>query len=345
MGEECVYLQSYRPTKADLSDMVGKLQERLGKQPYELLEAKHVNCFYDEERAEVQLYKFDNQGNRYQYPLNAATSWIRPLPGNPYMTGTDDSGFSSAQIALPGFHPSGIATPVMADNKSLGYPLAGGWLPTINDLGQSQVENANATEHIRSGSEGQIPSLQELRQLSSAQAFGSSNNYQWTPPTPSTQASQKATAESFALPPEVMNLLRDVIITQAKIAGIASVVADYLTWARKASKSDSTELLQVLEGRVREIHTLAKTNDLDVMSIISDPTNRLDWALRTCLGDLGEEVSRTTSELDRFFRNRYSVEKTLHDQYRPSSREGPPRTPTNAAIVHEAQLDAWKQGF
>ncbi|KAF3011509.1 hypothetical protein E8E14_008545 [Neopestalotiopsis sp. 37M] len=208
-----------------------------------------------------------------------------------------------------------------------------------------KVENANATEHIRSGSEGQIPSLQELRQLSSAQAFGSSNNYQWTPPTPSTQASQKATAESFALPPEVMNLLRDVIITQAKIAGIASVVADYLTWARKASKSDSTELLQVLEGRVREIHTLAKTNDLDVMSIISDPTNRLDWALRTCLGDLGEEVSRTTSELDRFFRNRYSVEKTLHDQYRPSSREGPPRTPTNAAIVHEAQLDAWKQGF
>ncbi|KAH6645362.1 hypothetical protein BKA67DRAFT_541591 [Truncatella angustata] len=325
IGEECVYLQSYRPTKADLSNMVGKLQQRL-------------------ERAEVQLYKIDTQANRAQYPFNVAAGVVRPLPTNPFVMCPEVSGSSSGQINFPGYHSSGTTTtPGLAENESLGYHAAGTWPAIINDLGQPQVENADMPDSTRSGVDGRIPSLQELRQLNSVPTPGSFNNYHWSPPIQGSQPFQKG-AESFALPTEVTNLFADIITTQAKIAGISSVVAEYLAWVRRAPKSDSIELLQTLEDRIREIHALAKTKDWGTLPMMPDPTNRLDSAIRSYLGDLGEEVSNITFDLDRFFTNKYCVDKTLYDQYRPSSRGGG-RTPANTTMILEAHQDAWKQGY
>lgn len=275
-----------------------------------------------------------------QYPFNLASGVARSLPTNPFVLYPDLSSLSAGDVNFPGYQPSGTTTPGLPDSESLSYQTGLAWPASINELVQPQLKNVNMSVVPRSGVDGQIPSLQELRQLNLAATPSSSPNYHWSLPTQGSQTLQKATG-SPPLPAEVTNLVSDVLITQSKIAGISSVVAEYLAWARKAPKADSIELLQTLEDRIREIHTMARSKDWAASPLMSDPDTILDSTIRACLGDLKEEVSRTTCDLDKFFIARYCVDKTLDDQYRPSSTGGQP-TPTNTPMVLESHQDTWK---
>jgi hypothetical protein len=110
--------------------------------------------------------------------------------------------------------------------------------------------------------------------------------------------------------------------TQAEIAGIGSVVAEYLAWVRKtpgrmgrgaAADANWTGVLETLEMRVREVHDMAETRNWAAWEgMMNDMprTEALEGVLHACEG----QVHERTEKIRRFFQECYDVNSALSEQ-------------------------------
>ena len=104
-----------------------------------------------------------------------------------------------------------------------------------------------------------LPSLREIRELNSASLSPLSSFFDISKP----EKDESGENNSRVLV-ELQAFSSAIFATQAKIAGIASAVAEYLAWVRKVPgmprKPNCAAVLDILETRVRELHEMAETN-------------------------------------------------------------------------------------
>jgi hypothetical protein len=111
-----------------------------------------------------------------------------------------------------------------------------------------------------------------------------------------------------------------VFNTQAEIAGISSVVAEYLEWVRKAlptnaqgSSKANPAVLEALETRVRELNAMASTRHLEAWR---QSVNRLERipGMGAMLNLFDGEMQRRSCETADFFHTSYDICSPLAGQ-------------------------------
>lgn len=171
----------------------------------------------------------------------------------------------------------------------------------------------------------QMPSLREVRIVN-----GSSTSTTSPPPSPSGRGCRADDANHILA--ELTAFGMAVFNTQAEIAGISSVVAEYLEWMRKAppasgpggssSSSSSAALsppkanpavLEALETRVRELNAMAGTRHADAWR---QSVNRLERipGVGAMLSLFDHEMQRRSGETAEFFHAGYDICQPLAEQ-------------------------------
>lgn len=147
-------------------------------------------------------------------------------------------------------------------------------------------------------SHGRMPSLREVRIVN-----GSSTSTTSPPPSPSGRGYRADDANHILAELTAFGMV--VFNTQAEIAGISSVVAEYLEWMRRAapmtnghpgsSPKPSPAVLEALETRIRELNAMAGTRHLDAWR---QSVNRLERipGLGAMLNLFDNEMQRRSGE-------------------------------------------------
>jgi hypothetical protein len=169
--------------------------------------------------------------------------------------------------------------------------------------GQSQMEDADLSDDSRR--QPDFPTLREIRQQNSSQISSSANISDMIDDQ----------NESFGVvSTELVNFSQVIFNTQADIAGMSLVVAEYLEWMRKTLKpGDNATLLEILENRVREIHELAETRHWVAWKNIATPLKRLD-RLGPEVASFEKKVCRRSTEFEKFFHSKYDIRRPLSEQ-------------------------------
>ncbi|TGJ81521.1 hypothetical protein E0Z10_g7241 [Xylaria hypoxylon] len=160
----------------------------------------------------------------------------------------------------------------------------------------------------------QMPSLREVRIVN-----GSSTTMTSPPPSPSGRGHRAEDANHILA--ELTAFGMDVFNTQAEIAGISSVVAEYLEWMRKApptnvgqgSPKENPAVLEALETRVRELNAMAGTRHMEAWR---QSVNRLERipGVGAMLNLFDNEMQRRSGETAEFFHTNYDICLPLAEQ-------------------------------
>lgn len=194
------------------------------------------------------------------------------------------------------------------------------WLaPSRSDPPSSQYGDSDSAGSIGTRHTTPLPGLHAVRSNESAISDASATS------APRALSSQPSWQHGGTVTNELKLFLADVATVQAEIAGISSVVAEYLAWMRTAPRGTrTTDMLQTLEDRLREIQGLANIGSLpsfEKLAYATQPQAHGMPTLRGYPGNMEEDSIRETEELDHFFREEYTVSLPLSDQ-RKSRRAG-----------------------
>ncbi|EAQ92007.1 predicted protein [Chaetomium globosum CBS 148.51] len=327
-GEKCVYLPTCRPNKADLAQKLDTLQQRLGRflQLQVAPVGAHIMMMSGTnggnerdvnaagtvtEKAEAYIRKMDNEANctktavpSYFSPpptMSPASTPRLPLQMPPFGTPPTPTSFT------PGlYHPEPrIKWPELLGNDFLYTPLldsqmqAGGMDGTQLD---GHVDGTDLSEHARSSSSISIPSLREIRELSSALY--------------TTDRVARVCDTCNAATAELEAYCMTAFSAHSDIAGISLALAEYLAWMRKGAnlKTDNiASMLETLEFRAREVHEIAEARPWAAwrnMVLALKPLGRA----ATRLAELEEDLGRQSAEAGHFFQTEYDIRMTLADQ-------------------------------
>lgn len=254
---------------------------------------------------------------------------------------SDDSSFSWGQENfLAGTYQNPLKqSPEISGGEFIGCVPAGNWMASINDNLQFQAEDAEMIDIAGRNTIISIPSAREIREMNSASSSGSTCGRHWSLSAPNTRPDGD---ENGVMPTELKTFLSEMFATQAEIAGISLVVAEYLAWMRKAPTPRSIEMLQTIEFRFREINELAEKQSWKSSENMTspstsasalDPLGREKPHPKSYLGSLGDDVCRRTAELKHFFKTDYTFCTPLSDQRKPQimkSGWATSRAPTTA---------------
>jgi hypothetical protein len=158
-----------------------------------------------------------------------------------------------------------------------------------------------------------MPSLQEVRIVN-----GSSTSATSPPASPSGRSLRPDDANHILAELTAFSMV--VFNTQAEIAGISSVVAEYLEWMRKApptngqgSPKANPAVLEALETRVRELNAIAGTRHMEAWR---QSINRLERipGVGAMLSLFDSEMQRRSSETADFFLTNYDICQPLSEQ-------------------------------
>ncbi|KAJ3580219.1 hypothetical protein NPX13_g328 [Xylaria arbuscula] len=159
----------------------------------------------------------------------------------------------------------------------------------------------------------QMPSLREVRIVN-----GSSTATTSPPPSPSGRGHRADDANHILA--ELTAFGMAVFNTQAEIAGISSVVAEYLEWMRKApptngpgSPKANPAVLETLETRIRELNALARSKHMEAWR---QSVNRLERipGVGAMLNLFDNEMQRRSGETAEFFQTNYDICAPLGEQ-------------------------------
>ncbi|ORY03481.1 hypothetical protein BCR34DRAFT_70232 [Clohesyomyces aquaticus] len=290
-GENCVYSQTQNPTKADLLQTIETLKERLADLQQNQQEDKPEPSPHHPSSSLSSAASVDYSECS---PFNIAT---------PGLVGHDDA---FLQSHCNPYH-SMAQFPENMDFQFLDY------LPSPHNTPQFQLESMISPDGMNQFSLAQIPSLREVRELNKL-------------PAPSVTSSPSSLALSGSRTDEQLQIesYRKIIrelstycatsfATQTEIAGITSVVAEYLSWVRKRpSKSAATALeanwtaiLETLELRVREVHNTAETRHRAAWEQMITAL-KMD-GLETHFSTFENEVQQRSEQTRQFFQEHYDV--------------------------------------
>ncbi|KAK3291020.1 uncharacterized protein B0H64DRAFT_420754 [Chaetomium fimeti] len=310
-GEKCVYLPTCRPNKADLAQKLDTLQQRL-------------------EKAEAYIRKMDNEANCTKNtstvpppyfsppPTMSPSSTPRlPLQMPPFETPPTPTSFT------PGlYYPEPrIKWPELLGNDFLYTPLLDSQMPPGGLDGvrlDDHVDGTEPSDHARRTSGISIPSLREIRELSST--FYATDRVGRV-----CDSCNAATAELEAY-------CMTAFSAHSDIAGISLALAEYLSWMRKGAnlKTDNiASMLETLEFRAREVHEIAEARPWAAwrnMVVALKPLGRA--AAR--LAELEEDLGRQSAQAGHFFQTEYDIRLTLADQRRSPTGGMEPGTPLAA---------------
>ncbi|KAI0157179.1 hypothetical protein GGR52DRAFT_193118 [Hypoxylon sp. FL1284] len=294
MGEMCVYVPSNKPTRADLAQTVEMLQDRLDR-----AEAYIASQCHNMQRNSMSSSHADSAHD-------SAVAMENPDPFLS-MSGLFPNGQSrDAANAMDGFEAD-----ILHDMSGIGRG-------SQDEGGPLQLENLMATTaapHRRSSptrpreGTGQsfIPSLQEIRALNtnplSRPGTGKSLN-----------GNPYETEECTKILDEVSNFALSIFAAHAEMAGVASVVAEYLAWARKElNRPDSAHVLEILETRVRELHEMAEGRYRAAWQHTTSTLENVNRAAAQ-LNAVEREIQNRTAKISHFFDGKYDVSIPLSEQ-------------------------------
>ncbi|KAI5924966.1 hypothetical protein F4810DRAFT_104944 [Camillea tinctor] len=317
-GETCVYVPTHKPTKADLAQTIESLQERLDK-------------------AEAYILRHSN--------TNRPPSSDQPVPGSNSTIGVEYSDCPSFAMQIPSTGPSGEqfipaglngmphtpythhTVPFHPDNLEQDFfnYLPSPNMTVRNEPSPFQVDDVRVMEEVpgscatspfrRESMYGHMhmPSLREVRAINSSSTS--------TTPPPSSPGCRSPRGEDVGkVLAELTSFGMAVFNTQAEIAGISSVVAEYLEWMRKASPvtgpglpKPNLTVLEALETRVREVHSMATSRHLEAWRQTISMLERVD-GVGAMLNLFDAEIQRRTAETAEFFQTSYDVCAALPEQ-------------------------------
>ncbi|KAI1126477.1 hypothetical protein F5Y10DRAFT_211194 [Nemania abortiva] len=321
-GETCIYVPTHKPTKADLAQTIESLQERLDKAEAYIL--RHSNTNKPAAASDQPPIPTPNSAIGVEYPDCSSFSLQMPATvptGDPFMS-TGVHGIPSTPFS----HHSLPMSPENLDSEFMNYiPSPHMGIPSdpshfhmedprrIDDMsGPSTTPSSFRRESVYS--HRQMPSLREVRIVN-----GSSTAATSPPPSPSGRGCRADDANHILA--ELTAFGMAVFNTQAEIAGISSVVAEYLEWMRKAPPANgqggspkvNPAVLEALETRVRELNAMAGTRHMDAWR---QSVNRLERipGVGAMLNLFDNEMQRRSGETAEFFHNGYDICSPLAEQ-------------------------------
>ncbi|KAI0480186.1 hypothetical protein GGR56DRAFT_258332 [Xylariaceae sp. FL0804] len=245
-GETCVYVPTHKPTKADLAQTIESLQERLDKAEAYIVRHNGGNKSASSDQANrntntntaLQVDYADCNPFNIQLPSGGQT-------GDQFLP-TGLNGISSTMPSTP-YATHGLPlSPENMDNDFLNY-LPSPHMTVRNEPVHYQLDDPRQYEDLTGPTTGSpfrreslfghpmqhMPSLREIRAINSSAS---------TTPPPASPSGGRLSASSYGHRGEDANKIlaeltafgMAVFNTQAEIAGISSVVAEYLEWMRRA---------------------------------------------------------------------------------------------------------------
>ncbi|GAW10993.1 hypothetical protein ANO14919_003320 [Xylariales sp. No.14919] len=320
-GETCIYVPTHKPTKADLAQTIESLQERLDKAEAYIL--THGNTNKHTATNEQLPMATPSSMIGVEYPDCSSFNLQMPTTvptGDPFMS-TGAHGIPPTPFS----HHSLPMSPENLDSEFMNYmPSPHMGLP--NDPSHFQMEDLRRMDEMSGPSttpssfrresvysHRQMPSLREVRI-----ANGSSTSATSPPPSPSGRGHRAEDANHILA--ELTAFGMAVFNTQAEIAGISSVVAEYLEWMRKAPSTngqgppkENPAVLEALETRVRELNALAGTRHMEAWR---QSVNRLERipGVGAMLNLFDNEMQRRSGETAEFFHTNYDICSPLAEQ-------------------------------
>ncbi|KAI8627419.1 hypothetical protein F5Y19DRAFT_178664 [Xylariaceae sp. FL1651] len=318
-GETCVYVPTHKPTKADLAQTIESLQERLDKAEAYILRHSNTNKPAINEQPPIAT---PNSAIGVDYtdcsPFNLQMATTVPT-GDPFMSAS-----VHGMPPTPFSHHSLPMSPDNMDSDFLNY-LPSPHMGVHNDPSHFQIEDprqiddmsgASTTSpfrHESNYSHRHMPSLREVRILNGSSAST-------TPPPSSPSGKSHKPDDANHILAELTSFGMAVFNTQAEIAGISSVVAEYLEWMRKApptsgqgSPKANPAVLEALETRVRELNAMASTRHMEAWR---QSVNRLERVpgVSAMLSLFDGEMQRRNGETADFFHTNYDICTPLAEQ-------------------------------
>ncbi|KAI1337965.1 hypothetical protein F5Y15DRAFT_425397 [Xylariaceae sp. FL0016] len=320
-GETCVYVPTHKPTKADLAQTIESLQERLDKA--EAYISKHNTS--DKGRTGDASIGTPNSSIGVDFTDCTSFNLQMPSSGGP---GDEFLSMGIPDVSSDSYtHHTFPLSPDHMDNDFLNY------LPSPHtDTSRFLVEESRQMEDIAgSGSITsfrqesfygckQLPSLREIRALNSSTST--------TPPPCSPNGRVHRGEDANKILAEFTSFGMAVFHTQAEIAGIASIVAEYLEWMRKtpasASACDqgqgggggpkaSAAVLETLEARVQELQSLASTRHAEAWRQSVAMLEKIE-GMGAMLSLFDNEIQRRRADTAEFFHTSYDVCTPLAEQ-------------------------------
>ncbi|GAP89779.1 putative fungal specific transcription [Rosellinia necatrix] len=375
-GETCIYVPTHKPTKADLAQTIESLQERLDKAEAYILRHGNPNkpALANDQPPPPIATPGSAIGVEYgdcsPFNLQMATTATTVQPGDPFMTaaagglhGIPPTPFSRHSLPMspetmdsefmnyiPSSHMGMTGDPLsssssshyqMEDPRRMVDDLSGASTASssfrresIYSQQQQQQQQQQHHHHHR-----QMPSLREVRVMMNGSSAAAS-----PPPSPSSRGHRADDANHILA--ELTAFGMAVFSAQAEIAGISSVVAEYLEWMRKATPSSSSAavavpmtttttttttmagggmgvgmgvpktspaVLETLEMRVRELNLLAATRHVEAWRQSVHRLERIP-GVGAMLNLFDNEMQRRSNDTAEFFQTGYNACLPLGEQ-------------------------------
>ncbi|KAI1822706.1 hypothetical protein F4861DRAFT_378237 [Xylaria intraflava] len=330
-GETCVYVPTHKPTKADLAQTIESLQERLDKAEAYILRQGNTNI---PTAASSLPLAVPNSALSVEYSgpssFDLHMSTTAPVP-----TGHFPSAVVHGLPSTSYSHQTSIP-PETPENEFINY-VPSTHMSVPNDpvpFARNPVEDPRRMDD-RAGISmmspsarrdsvylhRRMPSLREVRIVNGSSAS-----------TPSSSSSSSSSNGRGHRPDDANHILAEftafgmaVFNTQAEIAGISSVVAEYLEWIRRAP--DTSEhgdgqqaalkanmvVLEALETRVRELNAMACTKHLEAWRQSVYRLERIP-GVGAMLNLFDNEMLRRSGETAKFFQTGYDISLPLAEQ-------------------------------
>ncbi|KAI0458573.1 hypothetical protein F5B21DRAFT_436964 [Xylaria acuta] len=323
-GETCIYVPTHKPTKADLAQTIESLQERLDKAEAYILRHSNTNKPATTNEQPPITTPSSTIGVEYPdcSPFNLQMPTAMPT-GDPFMSagvhGIPPTPFSHHSLPM---------SPENLDSEFMNY-MPSPHMGIPNDPSQFQMEDPRRIDDMSGPSttpssfrresvysHGRMPSLREVRIVN-----GSSTSTTSPPPSPSGRGYRADDANHILAELTAFGMV--VFNTQAEIAGISSVVAEYLEWMRRAapmasghqgsSPKPNPAVLEALETRIRELNAMAGTRHLEAWR---QSVNRLERipGVGAMLNLFDNEMQRRSGETAEFFQTGYDICSPLAEQ-------------------------------
>ncbi|KAJ5626421.1 hypothetical protein N7528_003848 [Penicillium herquei] len=347
LGEECIYLPTQRPTRADLTQTVAALQKRL---------QARISGMTSQSNGLSRIAATSNPPYNTDRSTNAETqppaAFLCPLPApsrddyqppspqpyNPALPSSSNDAFlrslhtneTEYMMSVERMEPTqlnkdkqlgGHIGPDFTNSGTFGFPpIFQAENPNNQVQGQNYVDIAELL----------TPDISEITEASSS-CLPAPVSFAPRETLPSDNNLSEGVAAQLA------NFSTAVFRTQAEIAGMSSAVAAYIAWMRKVpagmTPPNTTlvypNLLETIEERVREMGEIAEAKPRAAFREMMEGIQKLGPAgapFYDTLGGLQEKLDKQSADMAKLFSMRYNACALMSEQASGLSQESASRS-------------------
>ncbi|KAI7777141.1 hypothetical protein LA080_003986 [Diaporthe eres] len=324
-GEECVYLPTQKPSKAELAQTVEALQRRLGEVLVHIRAARSTNHWAAEEEFmltnSLMLGHVQDEAEAYIVRLKTSSN--------------------CTTLTSPSAHnletPNAIADNNLEKTIHVSSDAFEGLNSNSIDPGNT-FDSSNNQQGLHTSGPGSreqsqpLLNLQNLFPIDEYMNIDSPNLDFYTRNGFSPQGGIDEATGAAILEP-VTKFSSAIFQTQAETLVMASVVADYIAWLRKAPPGGgiptATEspvylgMLDNLEIRLRELCEMSRSRSTDALKELVAALGAIappGGSMAERLGSLEEDLQKEAQERAEVFRSRYNPCALLSQQSRDTSQ-------------------------